>query len=130
MNADRALQEAYQEWRRLAEAEGEAIRAGNWMFLFDCQSALRQLQPVILRRTDEARREWDENSLNCEEKENHLNALIISLIELERRNHSLLENRRRVAEAELAKLEQAGLTLRRIQRSYTPARPTSWTSFS
>ena len=130
MNAEHALREAYQEWRRLAEAEGEAIRAGNWMLLFDCQNALRRLQPLIIRRTGEVRQEWAQAGLDYREKEDDLGALVKSLIELERRNHSLLETRRHAAEAELAKLEQAGLTLRRIQRSYAPTRPASWTSFS
>ncbi len=130
MNADHALREAYQEWRRLAEAEGEAIRGGNWMLLFDCQNALRRLQPLIIRRTGEARQEWVQTGLDCREKENDLSALVKSLIDLERRNHALLETRRHAAEAELAKLEQAGLTLRRIQRSYAPARPATWISFS
>lgn len=130
MNADLALQETYQEWRRLAEAESEAIQAGNWMLLFDCQNALRRLQPLIVRRAGEARQEWAQHGLDCREKENDLGALVKSLIELERRNYSLLELRRRAAEAELAKLEQAGLTLRRIQRSYAPVQSMSWTSFS
>jgi hypothetical protein len=50
MSADRDLQNSYREWRRLAEAEGEAIRAGNWMLVFDCQNVLRQLQPRIVRQ--------------------------------------------------------------------------------
>jgi hypothetical protein len=130
MNADRALQDAYQEWRRLAEAEGEAISAGHWTLLFDCQNALRRLQPLIIRRTAEARREWEQNGLDCREKENTLCTLVKSLIELERRNYSLLEDRRHTAEMELAKLEEASLALRRIQRSYAPARSSFWTSFS
>jgi hypothetical protein len=130
MNADRALQEAYQEWRRLAEAEGEAICARNWTLLFDCQNALRRLQPLIIRRTGEARREWKQNGLDCRERENILCTMVKSLIELERRNYSLLEDRRHAAEMELAKLEEASLTLRRIQRSYAPVRLPSWTSLS
>ena len=126
MNADRALQETYREWRRLSEAEGEAIRAGNWMLVFDCQNALRRLQPLIIRRTGEARQEWVENGWNCQDKESELGAVVKSLIELERRNYFLLETRRRVAENELAKLEQASLALRRIQRSYAPAHSASW----
>lgn len=130
MNADTALQESYQEWHRLAEAEGEAIRAGNWMLLFDCHNALRRLQPLIVRRAGEARQEWVQKGLNCQEKENALGVMVKSLIELGHRNQILLQERRHVAETELAKLERASLTLRRIQRSYVPARPASWMSFS
>jgi hypothetical protein len=130
MSADRDLQNSYREWRRLAEAEGEAIRAGNWMLVFDCQNVLRQLQPRIVRQTEAAHREWVNLGLDSEVMENNLNAVIHSLIELECRNRSLIDARQRLAREELAKLEQASLTLRRIQRSYLPPNSARWISFS
>jgi hypothetical protein len=130
MSADRDLQHSYREWKRLAEAEGEAIRSGNWMLVFDCQNVLRQLQPRIVRQTEAAHREWTTLGLNAEVMENNLNAVIHSLIELECRNRSLIDARQRLAQEELAKLELASLTLRRIQRSYTPANASRWISFS
>ena len=129
MNTDRDLQHSYREWRRLAEAEGEAIRAGNWMLVFDCQNALRQLQPRIVRQTEAARREWAALGLDPKTMECELDTMIHSLIELESRNNSLINARRCVAHEELAKLEQASLTLRRIQRSYAPAVPWLGTFF-
>ena len=120
MSANRDLQNSYREWRRLAEAEGEAIRAGNWMLVFDCQNVLRQLQPRIVRQTEAAHREWVNLGLDSEVMENNLNAVIHSLIELECRNSSLIDARQHLAQEELAKLEQASLTLRRIRRSYLP----------
>jgi len=130
MSADHDLQTSYREWKRLAEAEGEAIRSGNWMLVFDCQNVLRQLQPRILRQTEAAHREWKNLGLDTGLMENNLNAVIHSLIELECRNRSLIDARQRLAQEELAKLEQASLTLRRIQRSYTPANASRWVSFS
>ncbi len=130
MSAEHELQHSYREWRRLAEAEGEAIRAGNWMLVFDCQNVLRQLQPRIVRQTQAARREWSVLGLDFEAKESGLSAMIHSLIELEQRNHSLIDARQRLAREELSKLELASLTLRRIQRSYTPMNPPAWASFS
>lgn len=130
MNADYDLKHSYREWRRLAEAEGEAIRARNWMLVFDCQDALRQLQPRIIRQTEAVRQEWAKLGLDAGAREFELDAIIHSLIELESRNNSLISARRRVAQEELAKLEQAGLTLRRIQRSYAPATAAAWNSFS
>jgi len=123
MNPDRDLQHSYQEWRRLAEAEGEAIRAGNWMLVFDCQNALRQLQPRIVRQTEAARREWAALGLDAGAKECELDEIIHVLIQLENRNNSLINARRCRAQEELAKLEQANLTLRLIQRSYAPTAP-------
>jgi hypothetical protein len=120
MNTDRDLQHSYHEWRRLAEAEGEAIRAGNWMLVFDCQNALRQLQPRIVRQTEAAHREWAALGLDPGAMEQEMETMIHALIELESRNNSLINARRCLAQEELAKLEQASLTLRRIQRSYAP----------
>jgi len=130
MNADRDLQHSYREWRRLAEAEGEAIRAGNWMLVFDCQNALRQLQPRITRQTEAARNQWAALDLDPDEMENDLLKTVRSLIEVESRNHSLIDSRRCLAQEELATLEQASLSLRRIQRSYVPASSAAWNSFS
>ena len=130
MNADYDLKHSYREWRRLAEAEGEAIRAHNWMLVFDCQSALRQLQPRIIRQTEAARQEWSALGMDAGTKEFELDAIILSLIELETRNNSLINARRRVAQEELSKLEHASLTLRRIQRSYTPPNIAGWNSLS
>ena len=130
MNTDRDLQHSYLEWQRLAEAEGEAIRAGNWMLVFDCQNALRQLQPRIVRQTDAARREWAALGLDPGAMECEMDTMIHSLIELESRNNSLINARRCLAQEELAKLEQASLTLRRIQRSYVPPVPRLGTSFT
>jgi hypothetical protein len=130
MNTDRDLQHSYREWRRLAEAEGEAIRAGNWMLVFDCQNVLRQLQPRIVRQTEAARREWAALGLDPGAMEEEMEMMIHSLIELESRNNSLINARRCLAQEELAKLEQASLTLRRIQRSYAPAVPRLETFFS
>jgi len=130
MNAGRELQNSYREWRRLAEAEGEAIRAGNWMLVFDCQNALKQIQPRIIRQSEAARREWATLGLDSNTMEDSLDVVIHSLIELERRNHSLIEARRQIAEEQLAQLEQASLTLRRIQRSYNPSSSAGWNSFS
>lgn len=130
MNANCDLKDSYREWRRLAEAEGEAIRAGNWMLVFDCQNALRQLQPRITRQSDAARKEWAALGLDTQTMENDLKNIIHSLIELERRNNSLIHARRALGQEELAKLEMASLALKRIQRSYAPTVPASWNSVS
>jgi len=130
MSAELDLQRSYQEWRRLTEAVGEAIRSGNWALVSDCQHALRQIQPRLAPQTAAARGEWAAQGLNPAAKQKELNSVIQSLIELERRNHALIDARRFFARAELAKLEQAGLILRRIQRSYVPAESAGWSSYS
>jgi len=129
MNADRDLHQACQEWRRLAEAEGEAIRAGNWLVVHDCQNALRDLQPRLSELNLQARQEWSRQG--CEqEKDKNLLTVIHSLIELERRNYTWLNVRREAARAHLDQLEQAGRDLKRIRHSYAPAQHATWSSFS
>jgi len=130
MSAEHHLHNAYREWRRLAEAEGEAIRARNWMLVCDCQSALKKLQPDIIRFTGEAQLEWAGPGVDRAAKENDVRETVKSLIELEWRNHSLLEVRRKNAAAEFEELNRARHDLRRVQRSYAPGRPSDWSSFS
>jgi hypothetical protein len=130
MSADAQLQDAYQEWRRVAEAEGEAIRTNNWGRIHDCQSALQQLQPRIIRCTAEAQQEWHRLGVDRSAKEKDLRSTITGLIELEWRNNALLNVLSQSARAELQELDKAGQNLRRVQRSYAPARPAAWTSFS
>ncbi len=131
MSADAQLQNAYQEWRRLAEAEGEAIRASNWSGLHDCQTALQQLQPRIIRWTGEAHQEWNRLGLDHASKQQELRTVIAGLIEIEWRNNALLNVLYQSTKAEQAELDQAGQNLRRMHRSYAqPCQPAAWNSFS
>jgi hypothetical protein len=130
MSADSDLQNAYHEWQRLAEAEGKAICAGDWMRVSDCQRALQELQARIIRASDQACVEWARPGVDRAEKENKVRATVRSLIELEWRNQALLDVHRRDAQEEMNRLEEAGRTLMRVRRTYAPARPAAWTSFS
>lgn len=129
MSAYRELQADYQEWRQLAEAEGEAIRNGDWIHVVNCQNALQYLQPRILQHTTAAQAEWS-TAPDRGEREESVRALVRPLIDLERRNYNLLEENMRAARVEMGKFALASQTLRRIQRSYAPAQPAAWTSFS
>lgn len=130
MSASEQLQSAYQEWRRLAENEGEAIRGGNWSLVQNCQNSLQELQPQIIRWTQEARAEWQKLGYDIPAEENRLRTVIGQLIEIERRNSAWLSDIRSAARAELRELEQSGHNLRQVQRSYAPARASAWSSFS
>jgi ElaB/YqjD/DUF883 family membrane-anchored ribosome-binding protein len=130
MNASDELQNAYQEWRRLAKAEGEAIRAGDWSLVSDCQNAMQKIQGRIMHCTEEARREWARLGAEGAAREKSVRTLITELIDIERQNNTLLDTVRQTAQTQLGELKQAGHTLRQVQRSYAPARPPVWTSFS
>lgn len=130
MSAETHLRDAYQQWRQLAESEGNAIRAGNWLQVCECQNSLKDLQPLIIRLTDEAQQEWTLHGADRSAKENDFRAVIRSLIELEQQNNLLLDDRRQSMQKEFNELTQGGTTLRRIQRSYAPATVNGWHSFS
>jgi predicted nucleic acid-binding Zn-ribbon protein len=129
MNAGRDLTEAYQEWRRLAEAEGEAIGAGDWRRLSACQQELQRLQTRITPLTPSAREEWSRSEVGRTARE-RVKAAIRELLELHGRNQARLREKMEATRAQLDQLRQAGRNLKQIQRSYVFNRPARWTSFS
>jgi hypothetical protein len=130
MNSERDLTEAYLEWRRLAEAEGEAIGARNWSLVSACQKALQNLPDRIARLSAAAREDWSKPGGNRAAKEGLLKATIHELIQLEKRNHTLLGSMKSAMRTKLDQLDEAGRNLKQIQRSYGAGRPATWTSFS
>ena len=123
------LQKAFQEWHRLARAEGEAIRTGNWPMLADCQKALLELQPRIARCVEDARQEGARPGTDSHANDG-IRALVAELIEIENQNNALLNTMRGELQSRLSQLDRSGHTLKQIQRSYAPARPSVWSSFS
>lgn len=130
MNADAALAAACQEWRSLAETEGEAIRSLNWNLVAACQAALTDLQTRLTQIHDAAKREWAQLGKARAEREAALRNVTSELIKLEKRNLALLGDARRSVQDQLDDLDQSRLNLKRIQRSYTVARPAAWNSYS
>ena len=63
-------------------------------------------------------------------REKQLDATVRELIELERRNNTLLGAIRENARQQLEQLDRAGRNLKRIHRSYSGELPNAWTSFS
>jgi hypothetical protein len=130
MSAERALLNAYLEWRRLAEAEGKAIRMRDWKFLLECQQALKKLQPFISQLSFAARSEWKKSGADLIAKEEIIRTIVLELIELGKRNKISLQAAREAAQAKREALEKAGRNLKRLQLSYVSARRSAWTSFS
>jgi hypothetical protein len=124
MNAEEELLHAYREWHRLAQAENKAIRTRNWDLLSDCHLAIKDFQSHITGLTQAARAEWQRNGCNAAEKEKNIKVLVSSLVELTRHNHNLLLTTRNNARIQLEQLGEAGINLKRLQRSYgfVPAR--------
>jgi hypothetical protein len=130
MNAEPALREAYREWRRLAVAEGDAIRARNWGLVSDCQQALRQLQTRITELNNSTRNEFHPAMPPSLERKQPLGTIVMQLIEIGRRNQARLKEVRETARREAAAREQTARNLRRLQRSYGAPRPPAWTTVS
>ncbi|HLP75562.1 MAG TPA: hypothetical protein VK327_01480 [Candidatus Paceibacterota bacterium] len=130
MSANDQLQLAYQQWRQLAEAEGEAIRGSNWPAVERCQNSLHELQPQIIHWTQEARDEWKKLGRDVSSEENSLRSIIGELIEIERRNCVWLNEVQETTRAQMADLNQCGYTLRQVHRSYSHTRGPAWSSFS
>lgn len=130
ITAEAALLQLYQQWRRLAENEGEAIRAQNWTAVAECNARLAALQPRITRLTAEVRLEWRRNGVNLEQKEKELRQIISDLIELGEQNSGSLTAARDTVRKNLDELDSARQNLRRVRRSYSASRPALWNSFS
>jgi hypothetical protein len=130
MNAERALFDAYREWRRLAKAAHQAICKRDWKFLLECQGVVQEIQPLISNLTREARNEWRLKKTDAGVKEKRLRAVISELAGLLESNQKLLQACRAQALAKREKLEEAGRNLKRLQNSYILARSPAWSSFS
>ena len=130
MSADAALAAACQEWRSLAETEGEAIRTLNWNLVAACQAALADLQTRLSRIHEAAKQEWAQLGKTKGEREATLRNVTSELIKLEKRNLALLGDARRSVQDQLDDLDQSRLNLKRIQRSYAVTRPAAWNSYS
>ena len=130
MNAETALLEAYREWRRLAETEGEAIRTCNWSLCAACQKALQHLRDRITALMPGLRAEWSQRGCNRAAKQQSLDETILELIRLGRRNQTLLDAVREAAQTKLKQLNQARGNLQRLKQSYHFTQPPAWSSFS
>jgi len=129
MSAKDRLFDTYAEWRRWTEEEGDAIRQSDWPKVHSCQRAKLQLQPRIMKFTDDARTETVGTGTRWEDIEKDLRREVASLIQLETRNGQVLDTVRRLAQAEQAELDRSRRQLQRV-RSYAPVRTSVWSSYS
>jgi hypothetical protein len=124
------LVEAYQDWRHLAELEGEGIRTRDWTLVTDCQKKLSALQSRIIRLTNKARDEWHQKGADLASKENGLRQTVSSLIELEMQNSSSLAATKETTRAQMNELDVARQNLKRVHRTYSQTGSGAWNSFS
>jgi len=125
MNIDAQLLELYKEWKRLTEREGYAILESNWAEVRACQQTKQQLQPAIIRASDQLK-----NINQTAEIEDRIRQCINELILLESRNSEALGQRLEAAEKERDGLNSTSHRLKRLQRSYTSSRSPAWDQYS
>lgn len=130
MDTKQELLEVYDFWLASSEREGEAIRAGDWSSVAQCQEVKRQLRPKIIRCTETAQQEWTQAGREWADVQRDVRAVVGLLMDLETRNGELLAGQRRGAETKMAGLEGAHRTLQRVHRSYVPEQPPAWHSYS
>lgn len=124
------LNEVLAEWRRLAVAEGKAIREGNWAFVSECQRALCELRPQIDALNGKASQPQAFPAAESSNRKISSRATVLELIELQRNNLQSLQQRRQRLSAYIEGLARTGRTLRGLQRSYAGPGASSWSSYS
>lgn len=130
MTATTDLHQALVEWRRLAEAEGRAIRAGNWPFVAECQDALARLREAIDKLVGNSAGNGRSPAPHSFTEKPSQRSAVLDLIELQQRNLAALQQRRRKLSDHVQQLNRSSRNLRGIQRTYAPASPAGWSSYS
>ena len=130
VNTERVLLEACREWRRLAEAEGEAIRTGNWGLCAACQKSLEQLRGRMSALMPAVRAGWRQSGDDRAARMQAFDDTIHQLINLERRNHTLIQAVRAATHAKLQQLNQARVKLKLLRQAYGFAHGAAVNSFS
>lgn len=129
MNPEAELHQALCEWRRLVDAVGKGIRAGDWTFVAECQRAIAQVRPTVDRFTGRPQATASQNAPGGPAK-TATRALVLDLIELEQKNLGSIQQRRDKLSAHIEDLLRANRNLREIRRSYAFPAPPALNSFS
>jgi hypothetical protein len=121
MNPAQEFSALLDQWRQLSEEEGTAISSGAWTHVEHFQSAKTRLQPRITEVTQR---------IDASIHEKLFRPMLDELMQLERRNNSLLEQKRSAAQEQERSLDRTQRNLRQIHKSYTPKVRTHWHSYS
>jgi hypothetical protein len=129
MNDSATLDELYEKWRSLTEAEGNAIRISAWAKVDWFQTEKLKLQPQIMNATAEF---YEGLNYQPDPKrvEQRIRGTLRELIELERQNSETLADRKRDTQSKLDEIDCTRRNLRHLQRSYAPSREAAWQSYS
>lgn len=123
------LWDLYEQWKRLTEKEGEAIRTANWLEVRRCQKAKQQLQSGIIKVTDGLKTECS-NELQNDQLNSQIRRHVNELIQLETRNHSILGQCMAKLQNERGTLEETSNRLKKVRKSYVPSPQPIWNQYS
>jgi hypothetical protein len=130
MSAQANLLQLYQDWRAWTDSEREAILASDWRKVKSCQEAKSQLQPLILKQTEQAQKECLQAGADKTALDKRIRSVINELIYLESCNGECITEQRAQAQAEFDGLQRSGRNLTRIQKHYAPGPRMAWESYS
>jgi hypothetical protein len=130
LKAEHDLFEACREWRRLAEAEGEAIRTGNWGLCAACQKSLQHLRERMSALMPAVRAVWRQAGDDRATRMQTFDDTLRELIKLEHRNHTLVQAVRAATHTKLQQLNQAKIKLKQLRQAYGFASRPMANSFS
>ena len=130
MSPFQELTRLYQEWRRLSEAEGDAIRRNEWPVVEDCQGAKYRLQSGITVATELYQSDLDHSGADPLDYDRQFRGIVAELIQLEERNGKWLEDQRRKAREQQEELARTTASLRQVRRAYASGKSAAWTSYS
>ena len=126
MDPSAHLLDLYQKWKDLTEQEGAAILASNWLEVRRCQKAKQQLQPEIIRISDQLKKTAAPGS----HFEHRIRESINELIQMETRNSATLADRLQTARSQKDDLDRTSSRLRQLHKSYVPAPGNAWNKYS
>jgi hypothetical protein len=130
MTARHTLLGLYEAWGLHTETEGEAIRAGDWARVSECQQAKHKLQPLIQDWTTAARHEVQTRERAGDELERELDRVVAELKQKELSNQAWLSQQRTSLQARRTEAQQTVRTLRRVRQSYAFPGRSVWQSYS
>jgi hypothetical protein len=122
------LTRALKEWRSLSERERDAILNDNWSGLAEHQARKSELQEEIRRALGLAAAPLD--GPHAFREAGGLDAVVLELIALEKRNGELLAAKRRQHETQAGNMGQTLRDLHGVRRAYGVNRGSHWHSYS
>lgn len=114
------------EWRQFTLEEGSAISKQCWEEVTKCQAA----KDKLTQQLSDAGANWDSQRLSVQPWRELFKEQLLSLLDLERQNHTVLRDTQGLVQGELDQLQLSGRNLRAVRSSYAQRPQVCWQSYS